>query len=222
MKIPFDIKYRPQIESGEYTVENRDGVHVTILEWDIFIHGMDHMMLIRYNDKYEFVHSNGRINRTGQDCNLDLFIVTPEEELTDFEKKLWEVLKSEGSPIGPIEKFTNADNEVFHSYAAKLLPLAREQFIKDGYIIEKKAFHDAVEKIDDRHKAEIENQCKIQIAMTKDTFLDLVELMRKTQREYFATRSPQALTRARKFEKEVDLALIDIRENGFGTGLFPG
>lgn len=57
--------------------------------------------------------------------------------------------------------------------------------------------------------------------MTQETFLDLVELMRKTQREYFATRSPQALTRARKFEKEVDLALIDIRENGFGTGLFP-
>ena len=57
--------------------------------------------------------------------------------------------------------------------------------------------------------------------MTQETFLDLVELMRKAQREYFSTRSPQALTRARKLEKDVDTALVDIRENGFGTGLFP-
>lgn len=57
--------------------------------------------------------------------------------------------------------------------------------------------------------------------MTQETFLDLVELMRKVQKEYFATRSPQALTRARKLEKDVDSALIDISKNGFGAGLFP-
>lgn len=35
MKIPFDIKYRPQIESGEYKVETRDGLHsVRIICWD--------------------------------------------------------------------------------------------------------------------------------------------------------------------------------------------
>lgn len=45
--------------------------------------------------------------------------------------------------------------------------------------------------------------------------------MRKVQKEYFATRSPQALTRARKLEKDVDSALIDVRKNGFGAGLFP-
>ena len=39
--------------------------------------------------------------------------------------------------------------------AAELLALAREQFIKDGYIIEKKAFHDAVENISDKHLAEM-------------------------------------------------------------------
>lgn len=32
-------------------------------------------------------------------------------------------------------------------HAKTLLVLAREQFIKDGYVIEKKAFHDAVEKV---------------------------------------------------------------------------
>ena len=33
-KIPFDIKYRPQIESGEYKVETRDGKPVRIICWD--------------------------------------------------------------------------------------------------------------------------------------------------------------------------------------------
>ena len=33
-------------------------------------------------------------------------------------------------------------------HSAELLSLAREQFIQDGYVIEKKAFHDAVEKVD--------------------------------------------------------------------------
>lgn len=122
-RIPFDIKYRPQIESGEYTVENRDGVHATILEWDIFIHGMAHMMLIRYDDKYEFVHSNGRINRTGQDCNLDLFIVTPEEELTEFEKAIKDMIKP----------YAAWPDDIFKEESAKLLFLARKQLIEEQY-----------------------------------------------------------------------------------------
>lgn len=34
-RIPFDIFYRPEIESGEYTVETEDGRQVTILKWDL-------------------------------------------------------------------------------------------------------------------------------------------------------------------------------------------
>lgn len=34
-RIPFDIFYRPEIESGEYTVETQDGRQVTILKWDL-------------------------------------------------------------------------------------------------------------------------------------------------------------------------------------------
>lgn len=35
MKIPFDIKYRPQIESGEYKVFLKNGNPVRILAWDL-------------------------------------------------------------------------------------------------------------------------------------------------------------------------------------------
>ena len=132
-KILFDIKYRPQIESGEYTVENRNGVHVTILEWDIFIHGMAHMMLIRYDDKYEFVHSNGRINRIGQDSNLDLFIVTPEEEFTEWEKSVglaltdYQLLPRNKDGMINIHDF----KEFIKERADKLLSIARKQAEKD-------------------------------------------------------------------------------------------
>lgn len=123
-KIPFDIKYRPQIEAGEYKVETRSGNTARVVCWDRV--GIQLVVLI---GKDEDVLTYNLDGTTGQQMQLpsDLFIVTPEEELTEFEKKLWEVLKSEGSPIGPIEKFTDADKDVFHSYAAKLLAIARKE-----------------------------------------------------------------------------------------------
>ena len=33
-KIPFDIKYRDKIESGEYKVETREGLPARIICWD--------------------------------------------------------------------------------------------------------------------------------------------------------------------------------------------
>ena len=33
-KIPFNVKFKPQIESGEYKVETRDGRPVRIICWD--------------------------------------------------------------------------------------------------------------------------------------------------------------------------------------------
>lgn len=128
MRIPFDIKFRPQIESGEYKVENRDGDIVTILEWDIFIHGMAHMILIRYNEKYEFVNYNGRVNRTGQDCNLDLFIVTPEPELTEFEDRVKQLMGS--YPTVTKENKGSLNYEV-RKVAAELLDLAREEIMDE-------------------------------------------------------------------------------------------
>lgn len=129
-RLKFDIKYRPQIESGEYKVETKAGCPVRIVCWDMACE-LPILGLVLLNDeKAEEVavgFTNEGTNLLGEPLYDKLFIVTPEEEMTDFEKKLWEVLKSEGSPIGPIEKFTNADKEVFRSYAAKLLSLAREQ-----------------------------------------------------------------------------------------------
>lgn len=124
MKISFDVKYRPQIESGAYKVETRSGKTARIICWDRV--GTQLVVLVGKDEDVLTYNSNGT---TGQQMPLpsDLFIITPEEELTEFEEGLKTFLFNfvhttvEEDPIEYIKK--NSD---------VLLSLAREQFIKDG------------------------------------------------------------------------------------------
>lgn len=72
--------------------------------------------------------------------------------LTEFEKvikdRLWRTIEYS-------ETFRKDENKYVQELAAELLDFAREQFIKDGYVIEKKAFHDAVEKVDPKVMKEV-------------------------------------------------------------------
>jgi len=141
-KIPFDIKYRPQIESGEYRVETQAGCPVRIVCWDMACEFPILGLVLLNDEKAEEMavgFTNEGANLLGEPLYDKLFIVTTEEELTEFEKKLWEVLKSEGSPIGPIEKFTDSDKDVFHSYAAELLALAREELFANDTVLKEYA-----------------------------------------------------------------------------------
>lgn len=169
MKIPFDITKRPQIESGEYKVETRDGKPARILCWDkVDECGQYIVALVQYTPEHENMISvcEDGIYKGTYGHGYDLFIITPKPELTRFEELLWSFLKLECSPIDHIEKLPDSEKRLFHKYAAELLDYARIEFIKDGYIIEKKAFHDAVEKIDDKHKAEMSVEyslhCKVE------------------------------------------------------------
>lgn len=83
---------------------------------------MAHMILVRYNDKYEFVNYNGRVNRTGQDCNLDLFIITPEPELTEFEYAFGLAIANAPWPEKKDEWYSYIKER-----AAELLELARKE-----------------------------------------------------------------------------------------------
>lgn len=92
-KIPFDIKYRPQIESGEYKVETRDGKPVRIICWNkkdypdmreshtpiIYLllskSGCEHVMCCDFNGMYP--------DGLKRDC--DLFIITSEPEMKESE-----------------------------------------------------------------------------------------------------------------------------------------
>lgn len=129
-KIPFDIKYRPQIESGEYKVETDCKEPVTIIKWDL---KNDNGNILCY-------YFDGKEDIPYVTEGKDLFIVTPEPKMSEFEKEVYKIT-------------TNKMH--FKEEANKLLSLANKQLIKDGYVIEKKAFHDAVENISDKHQAEM-------------------------------------------------------------------
>lgn len=163
MRIPFNVKYRPQIESGEYKVETKGGESVHILSFEALGpypicyqvgNGMDIDFPPR-PDVY-FAHNNGECSYSPN----SLFIVTPEEELTEFEKCLADLVSFSiraGLPNdGDYEAVLTSESIRFAKmYSEKLLTIAREQFIKDGYVIEKKAFHDAVKKVNPKVMKEV-------------------------------------------------------------------
>ena len=80
---------------------------------------------------------------------VEAFINKKLSRLTEFEEGLINFYNKRSEILPDKDGMYNRHDceELLHESAKTLLTLAREQFIKDGYIIEKKAFHDAVEKV---------------------------------------------------------------------------
>lgn len=156
-KIPFNIKYRPQIESGEYKVEVAEGYSVHIVYWDAkrengaCICGF----MGKEEDEPYFWQPNGSWWSDGTQSPLDLLIVTP-EKLTPFEQSL-----KDRFFFGELAIETQELKEI----ASELLSLAREQLVKDGYVIEKEAFLDAVKKVSPEIMKEVSKNVDMQIAL---------------------------------------------------------
>lgn len=161
MKIPFSVKYRTQIESGEYKVIDKNGRNVRIICWDMKSpkkYGYHLVGLVEFspnNEESTYYTLDGKARlRDKEPC---LFIVTPEPELTEFESTFGRAMMEVPKP---------EEKEKWYQFlkekAAELLDLAREQFIKDGYIIEKKAFYGAVEKVDPEVMKEVSDKVDIE------------------------------------------------------------
>ena len=127
MKIPFDIKYRPQIESGEYKVETRDGRPARIICWD----REDSKYPIIFLDKYFSLSEpcfsctiSGHANISGE-SQTDLFLITPEPELSEFELKVHEILYSDKP------EYSASDPESWKHAASELLSIAKKELEKD-------------------------------------------------------------------------------------------
>ena len=73
---------------------------------------------------------------------IEAFIQKKLSSLTEFEKTFIERVFHK-----KIEDLDEENKEMLREGAHHVLAFAREQLIKDGYIIEKKAFYDAVEKV---------------------------------------------------------------------------
>ena len=103
MKISFDIKYRPEIESGKYRVETREGKSVRIICWDGNTKDCPIVGFIASHDYVRYWHNTGII-KEDYGCNNkdDIFIITDEVNLTEFELALLNIVNSfEGKKMHP-------------------------------------------------------------------------------------------------------------------------
>lgn len=96
-KIPFDIKYRPQIESGEYRVETKDGRKVRIVSWDK--NGFECTEIVALitcatgSENCNIYTTSGCMRSNPYQENMRLFVVTPEPELSEFEERIFKLLR---------------------------------------------------------------------------------------------------------------------------------
>ena len=98
-RIPFDIKYRSEIESGKYKVETEDGRSAEILKWDAKVRKEEGGFLIVCVDCGESIlyiyDSKGKIHeKLVKGTHLDLVIYTDEPEEHPIIKELKEHLAS--------------------------------------------------------------------------------------------------------------------------------
>lgn len=120
-KIPFNIVYRPQIESGEYKVVTREDRPVEIRIWDL--KGDFPIVGVYYDDKNNRetavqVTAEGRCSITpGEDYCDDFFIITDKQELTEFEYAVQEIFYKGREDNIDLLKITSST----------LLKVAREQ-----------------------------------------------------------------------------------------------
>ena len=119
MKIPFDIKYRPEVESGEYKVINDNGYPIDVIKWDAEFGGYPVVCLcggMAYN-----------YSRTGRcldtDCS-NIWIVTPDPEPSEFEECFIKEIEEVHGAVVPLDK------GAIRSSCDKLLEIAKKEVMK--------------------------------------------------------------------------------------------
>ena len=125
-KIPFNIKYRPQIESGEYKVVTRENRPVEIKIWDL--KGDFPIVGVYYDEKNNRDTAvqgtvDGRCSiKPDDDYCDDFFIITSKSDLTEFESAVQEIFyKGRKDNIDLLKITSNT-----------LLMVARKQMMKDA------------------------------------------------------------------------------------------
>lgn len=162
MKIPFTLD--AWLKDKSQKVETRDGrlVHnIWRVKKPTYTNNRkaEVCALIDGEEDALVFFEGGRYLPTTKDTDspFDLFIITPEPELSEFEKAV-------GLEIFD-EPFEERHIKVIKEESAKLLVLASDQFIKDGYVIEKKVFKDAVGKVAPEVMKEVSDKVDMEEAL---------------------------------------------------------
>ena len=125
MKIPFDVKFRPQIESGEYKVFLANGNTVRILAWDLpgdYPIAAEDWPLNDETDTRVETYTEDGWDGIGEKT-YDLFLVTPEPELSEFEHEIENLLN-----LADGEGHARTTIENTKKVAKKLLELAKKEW----------------------------------------------------------------------------------------------
>ena len=134
MKIPFDIKFRPQIESGEYKVILDCGEEVEILAWDKS-GKYPIVCMVKKEEAIPFrTDNNGIAYHYPEGWNYsDLFIITPEPELSEFEDKVKQLMG-----CYPNATRENKGSLIYEARkkAAELLELAKNEIYSHESLVE--------------------------------------------------------------------------------------
>ena len=133
MKIPFDIKFRPQIESGEYKVvieyDNRT-FYARIVCWDF--NGTELLACVNYGDREDVLEYDSSGKHIGKSVRRpDLIIITPEPELSEFEKGYMRIVHK----MKP-EDFNDEGLKIAKEEAAELLELAKNEIYSHESLVE--------------------------------------------------------------------------------------
>ena len=161
-RLKFDIKFRPQIESGEYKVETRDGRTVRVICWDRAAKedqpkDLKLCVLVPENggEAIYYYYSDG--TKWVKDACFDLFIVTPEkeeEELSEFDDCVRRLIDMAHS-LGKDHPYNTDKGALLEHYSAELRELARNEIVKSGYaIVESEHYLEEGRKNYERGKAE--------------------------------------------------------------------
>ena len=95
--VPFDIKYKEQIQSGLYRVFTRDKQEAEIIYWDAKLEDPDFKLIAIVNGFIESYTITGNYYSDGSECSEDLFIeilIEVEENYTEFESELLNLCKA--------------------------------------------------------------------------------------------------------------------------------
>ena len=133
MKIPFDIKYRPQIESGEYKVVTRKDLPVRIICWDCKDYDGYHIIGLVESESGEEFHAYYYDNGTESKCReseLDLFVLIQEAELTLFEQHLLVCLQKVYYAHCESQDVNNFLIGTIRQYSKSLLEFAKKEICK--------------------------------------------------------------------------------------------
>lgn len=133
MRIPFNVKWKPQIESGEYKVfaHEHEEQEVRIVCWD---NKGEYPIVALIDNEPEKFDKHGRVPGGNRGGEFSLFIVTQEEEMTEFEKQLFKIRH-----IGKRDMYSDQEWQTLRNESAKLLSLAREELIANDTVLKEYA-----------------------------------------------------------------------------------